>query len=125
MERHERVVEHVISHLSAESNTRRLVERPVDAQVNSALAVFFFCLRERRETARKERTHVAIVISRDSVQFVGYEGEGDVVRFIKSAQRLEESASEAGVTGGIGRERRRKVWSGEVAGRRTQRRPGR
>src|SRR5439155_2427930 len=80
---------------------------------------------ERREAARKERTHVTIVISRDSVQLVRYEGEGDVVSPIKPAQGLENGPPEAGVARGVGRERRRKVRPLEVAGRCAQRRPRR
>ena len=44
MQRHEHVVEHVISHLSAQGDARRFVEGPVDAEVDSALAVLFFSL---------------------------------------------------------------------------------
>ena len=44
MQRHEHVVEHIISHPSAQGDALRFVEGPVDAEVDSALAVLFFSL---------------------------------------------------------------------------------
>jgi hypothetical protein len=39
--RRERVIEHVIAYAATEGDSFRLVERPMNAKINSALAVFF------------------------------------------------------------------------------------
>src|SRR4030095_6088944 len=44
---HERVLEHVIRHTPALSYTLGLVKRPMDTEVDAALAVLFLGLRER------------------------------------------------------------------------------
>lgn len=97
MLRHEHIIEHVVPHPPAQDDRLRLVERPVDAEVDSALAVLFFSLGERREAAREEWPHVAIVAPRDSVKLVRDEGEGDVVGPVESAQGLKESGAESSV----------------------------
>src|SRR5206468_11167671 len=60
--RHKRVLEHVVRHTPALSDARGLVERPVDAEVDSALPVLFFGLRKRGETACDKRTRAPIVV---------------------------------------------------------------
>src|SRR5262245_34224276 len=119
----EGIIEDVIAHSPAQKNALGLVEGPVDAKVNSALAVLFFGLAKCRETTRKEWAYATIVVPRHSVEFVGYEGERDLVGPVKSTQRLKERAAESRMAGRIGRERRCEVRTLEVAGRRAQRRP--
>ena len=51
-QRPERVREHVVGHAPALRDALGLVERPVDAEVDAALAVLLLGLRERREAAR-------------------------------------------------------------------------
>ena len=97
MQRHERVVEHEITHTPAQGDAFRLVEYPVDAEVNSALAVLFLSLGEGRETPWSHRAHVPVVVPRDSVQLVRHEGKSDCVGAVESAQRLEQGAPESGV----------------------------
>src|SRR2546422_9945114 len=102
----ERVLEHVIRHATALGDRLGLVERPVDAEIDATLTVLLLGLGERREAARNERAHGSLVVLSHAVEFVGYKGERDVVGPGKIAQRLEEGASEAGVPGRVGRERR-------------------
>ena len=97
MKRHERVCEHEICHEPALGDSLPLVECPVDAEVNSALAVLFLRLRERRETARQERADASVVAHRDPVKLVRHERERDVVGSIEFAQGLEDSAAKARV----------------------------
>src|SRR2546422_8922115 len=108
----ERVLEHVIRHATALGDRLRLVERPVDAEVDATLTVLLLGLGERREAARNARAHGSLVVLRHAVELVGYEGERDVVGSVKVAQRLEEGAPEAGVPRRVGRERRGGVWGG-------------
>src|SRR5678815_3253188 len=117
--------EYIVAHPSAQDDRLRLVKRPVDAEVDSALAILFLSLGERGETARQQGPHIAVVVLGDTVEFVRHEREGDVVGSIESAQGLEKCASEARMARRISRERRRKVRSGQVAGWRAQGRPGR
>src|SRR2546422_7188637 len=124
----ERVLEHVIRHATALGDRLRLVERPVDPEVDATLTVLLLGLGERREAARNERAHGSLVVLSHAVEFVGYEGERDVVGPVKIAQRLEEGAPEAGVPRRVGRERRGEVRGGgraaAVAERCAERRPG-
>jgi hypothetical protein len=46
MQRQEHVVEHIISYQSAQRDALRLIEGPVDAKIDSALAVLFLSFRE-------------------------------------------------------------------------------
>src|SRR5438046_7735526 len=121
----EHVVEHVIAHAPAQDDAFRLVEFPVDAEIDAALAVLLLRLRERRETARDQRSYVAFAVPRNSVEFVRNKSKGDVVGAIEPAQRLEQGGAKTGVPGRIGWEGGRKVWSREVAAGSTQRRPAR
>ena len=45
MQRRERVLEYVVRYLTALSDSSRLIKSPMNAEVNSALAVFFLGLR--------------------------------------------------------------------------------
>ena len=110
--RKEGVAEHVVGDAPALGDALGLVERPVDAEVDAALAVLLLGLRERAEAAREQRPHVALVVERHAVELVGHEGERDVVGAVEVAQRLEQRAAEAGVARGIGREGRREVRAG-------------
>src|SRR2546422_9649710 len=92
---------------------------------NWELSVLVLGLGEGREAARDERTYVAVVIEGHAVELVRHEREGDVVGLIKVAQDLEEGASEPGMAGRVGGERRRESRPGKVAGRRAEGREGR
>ncbi len=122
MKRRESVIENVIGYVSTLGNALRFIERPMNTEINSALAVFFFGLGERRKAARHERAHVSVVIFGCAVEFVGDESKRDVIRAEESAQRLEERATKSGVTGGISGERRSEVRAIEIAGGRAKRR---
>src|SRR5947209_15796173 len=99
----EGVIEDVIGDVAALGDSCGLIERPVDAEINPALAVFFFGLGEVRKTARHVGTRIAGVVFGHSVKFVGNKSERDVVGAEKSAQRLEQCASETAVAGWIAR----------------------
>ena len=109
------VVEDVIGDVAALGDGRGLVELPVDAEVNPALAIFFFSLRESGEAARHERTHVAGVVFGNAVEFVGDKGERDVIRGEKSAHRLEDGAAKTAVTRWITWKRWSEVRTSEIA----------
>src|SRR5882762_3851388 len=114
--------EDVVGHALALRDPLRLVEGPVDPEIDAALAVLFLGVRQRREAARHERADVALVVDRLAVELIRDEREGDAVGLVEVAQDLEEGAAEAGVAGGVRGEGWREVRSGEVAGRRAQRR---
>src|SRR6266853_859625 len=86
----EGVIEHVIGNAATKGDSLRLVKGPVNAKINSALAV----------------------------QLVGNKRERDVIGAVKPAHRLEERPSEPSMTGWISGERRSKVRPVEIAGRR-------
>ena len=124
MQWNENVVENVIADTPAQGYAFGLVEFPVDAEIDAALAVLFLGLGERGETAWKQGTDIASVVPSDSVEFVRNESKGDGVSAIEPAQGLEEGAAETGVARWIGWEWRSKVRSCEIAGRRPERRIG-
>src|SRR5207253_3419050 len=115
-DRGEGVVEDVVRHVAALGDRLGFVERPVDAEINPALAVFFFRLRETCEAARHVGTHVAGVVFGHAVEFVGDKGERDVVGPEESSKRLEKRAAKAAVPGWIRWKRRSEIRTGEVAG---------
>src|SRR5919108_449859 len=75
MYRYERVLEHIIRDAPALGDPLGLVERPVDPEVDAALAVFLLGLGEGREVAREERTDVAVVVQGHAVELVRHERE--------------------------------------------------
>ena len=115
-DREKGVVEDVIGDVAALGDGLGFVERPVDAEINPALAVLFFRLREIREAARHVGTHVAGVVFGHAVEFVGDKGERDVVGPEKSSQRLKKRAAKAAVPGRIGRKWRGEIRTSEIAG---------
>ena len=121
-DRCEGVVEDVVGDVAALGDGLGFVELPVDAEINPALAVFFFRLGEVRERARHVGTHVAGVVFGHAVEFVGDKGERDVVGPEKSAHRLEEGAAKSAVSGRIAWKWRSEIRSGEIASRRAHRR---
>ncbi len=96
--RKKRVRKNVIRHATPQGNSLGLVERPVNPEINPALAVFLFRLRKRGEAARYEWAHIAAIVARHSVEFIGDKREGDLIRLVKIAQGLEERASEPTVS---------------------------
>ena len=110
----ESVLEHVIRHLPALGDSLGLVEGPVNTEIDSALAIFFFSLRERGETARQERAHIAIVAGRGSVELVRDERERNRIGTVEFSQDLKERAPEAGVPGRVCRKGVCKVWPVDV-----------
>src|SRR5437879_6065140 len=86
---HEHVVEDIVADAPAQRDAFRFVEPPVDAQIDSALAVLIFSLGKRRETAREQRAKVSAAVAGDSIKLIRHEGEGDIIPPIKSAQCLE------------------------------------
>src|SRR2546428_12919742 len=103
---HEGLSEHVVGHAPALGDGLRLVEHPMDPEVDAALAVLFLGFGERREATRHERAPVALVVERLAVELVRHEGEGNAVGPVEVAQDLEERAAEPRVTRGVCRERR-------------------
>src|SRR5206468_903663 len=96
-------------------------EGPVNAEIDSALAVFFFRLGKRREGTRHVPPDIAIVVFGNAIEFIRDECESDGVGPEESAESLEERATEASVTGGIGGKWRSKVWCVQIASWRAQR----
>src|SRR6186997_483006 len=84
-DRPEGVREHVVGHLPAVRDARGLVEAPVDAEIDPALAVLLFGRGERRERAWRVRAYVAVVVSRDAVELVRDERERNRVGAIDVA----------------------------------------
>jgi hypothetical protein len=98
----QRVVKDVIGDAPALGDALGLVEAPVDAEVDAALAVFLLSLRERVEGAQDERAHRAVVGAGDAVVFIRDEGETDTIGAVKTPQRLEERAAKARVARWVG-----------------------
>ena len=68
--RSERVLEHVIRYAPALCDPLGLVERPVDTEVDAALAVLILGLGEGRKPTRDEWTYVAVVVECHAVELV-------------------------------------------------------
>src|SRR5437879_12524972 len=94
-DREKGVVEDVIGDVAALGDGLGFVERPVDAEINPALAVFFFGLREIRERTRHVGTRVAGVVFGHTVEFVGDKCERDVIGAAKSADSMEKRADKS------------------------------
>ncbi len=90
----------------------------MDAEINSALAIFFFRLRQRGKTPRHVRANIAFIVLGHAVEFIRYEGEADVIRSVKTAERFKNRAAESGVARRISREGRSKIRPDQIAGRR-------
>src|SRR6266567_4686939 len=106
------MVEHMVAHAAALGDTFALVEGPVNAEIDPALAILFLGFRQRRELPRHQRSHVSLAVERHAVEFVGDKPESNVVTEVEAAQNLEQRAAESSVTRRISRERRREVWPG-------------
>src|SRR5205085_12387698 len=98
MERGESAIKNVVCDLATLDDAFRLIEGPVNAEVNAALAVFVFRLRKRRETARHIRPHDSVISPRNSVELIRDERETNPVRAVESSQSLEERSAEGCVT---------------------------
>src|SRR5712691_4385041 len=61
-QRLEGVLEHVVPDEPPVRDTFGLVERPVDAEVDPALAILLLGLGERREAAPEAQAHVSVVV---------------------------------------------------------------
>src|SRR4029453_13783187 len=96
--RNKGVLEDLVRYLPTQRDPFGLVEGPMDAEIDSALAIFFFSLGEGCEAARQKRPHVAIVAACYPIEFVGDEREGDVISSVEVAQDLEYGATEPGMT---------------------------
>src|SRR5581483_5391377 len=117
----ERAVEHVIADAPPLGDTLGFIERPMNAEIDAALAVLLLRLRERREVARHQRTYLALVVPRHAVQLIRNESEDDVVGAIEAPQNLEKRAAETGMSRRIRGKRWREVRSIEITGRRAER----
>src|SRR5947207_15635204 len=93
----------------------------MNAEIDSALAVFFFRLGKRREVTRHVRPDIAIVVFGNAVEFIRDECESDGVGPEESAEGLEERATEASVTGGTAGKWRSKDCCMQIASWRAQR----
>src|SRR5437660_9423016 len=111
----------MVGHAAALGDTFALVESPMNAEIDPALAVLFLRFRQGPELPRHKRSHVSLAIERHTVEFVGDKSEGNVVVEVEAAQNLEQRAAESSVTRRISGERRREVRSGQIAGRSAQR----
>ena len=98
MQRGESAIEDVVSHPAALDDAFRLVERPVNAKVNSTLAIFFFRLGKSRETARHVGANNAVIPPGNSVELIRDKREAEPVRSIKSTESLEQRPAKTGVT---------------------------
>ncbi len=119
--RQENAVHDVVGHLPPLEDALGLVEAPVDAQINAALAVLILGLGKGLKTARHVRSDVALIVLGNTVELIGDEGEGDVVGAIEAPQRLEHGPAETGMARGIRRKGRGEVRPVQVAGRGAQR----
>jgi len=98
-----------------------LIEVPVDAEIDAALPIFIFGLRQTRKTARHVGSNIAVVVFSYAIEFIGNESEADVIRSVKTAKRFKYGAAESRVAGRISGEGRRKIWDIQITGRRAER----
>jgi len=91
------MVEDMVGHAPPLGNAFALVEAPVNAEIDPALAVFFLGLRQRFETPRRQRPDVSVIVERHAVELVGDERERNRVRAEEVTQALEELSSECRV----------------------------
>src|SRR3954452_14399107 len=107
--------------IASEGNSFGLIERPMDAEVNAALPVFFFSLGKCREASGTERADIALAVDRDTIELIRREGERQPVGAVEAPQRLEQRSAKRGVPRWVGWERRCEVGAGQVARRSSQR----
>src|SRR3954469_17626420 len=93
----------------------------MDAEINTALAVFFLGLRKRIEMPRPEIANLPGVIDCHPVEFVRGKSERDIICVVETAEDLEKRATEAAVTRRVGREGWGEIRAGQVTGWRTER----
>src|SRR5947209_14028477 len=108
------VIENVIGHVVALGDGRRLVELPMDPQIDPALAIFFFCLGESVESPRHEGAGVAGIIFGHTIEFIGHKGERNVVGAKKPPHYLKDGAAETTMPGWITGKWRSKIRAGEI-----------
>src|SRR5262245_4658301 len=113
----EGVPKHLVGDASALSDALRLVERPVNAEIDPALAVFLLGLGQRREAARKEWSDDSLVVFGLAVELIRDERERDAIGPVERPQDLEEAAAESSMTGRICGKRGREVGPVEIARR--------
>src|SRR2546430_8622058 len=97
----ESTIENVVRYPAALGDAFGLVECPVNAEVDAALAIFFFSLGKRREAAGHVRTRLPIIPFRDAVEFVGNKSKAEFVGPIEAPEGFEQRASEPGMSGRI------------------------
>src|SRR5262249_40015098 len=99
----------VIGNVASLQDALRLVEVPVNAQVNPALPVLLLRLSQRGKAARLKRAHVPVVIIGDAIELVGNQCKRDCIGTEKVAKRFEQRAAESSMPGRIRRKRRREI----------------
>src|SRR6185295_17992001 len=92
------VAHHVARDPAALRNPLSLVERPMNAEIDSALAILLLRLRERGEMPRLQRPHITIRSARHAVELVRDKRERDVIAAVEPAEHLEQGTAEPGVT---------------------------
>jgi hypothetical protein len=96
MPRREKMLYHIVGNVRFPG----LIERPMDAEIDPALAIFYISFGKRSESGRQERPDIAGAVLGHPVEFTGQEGEGNTVGTVKFARHLKECAAEAGVPDG-------------------------
>jgi hypothetical protein len=86
------MVEDVVCHPFSLPDACSLVEVPMDAKINAALAILVFSLRQGRKAARHVRANIALVIFGHAIEFIRSKGEANVIGPIKATDRFEERA---------------------------------
>ena len=115
------VIEDVIGYMSTLTDAGGLIEVPVDAEIDAALPIFIFGLRQTRKTAWHVGSNIAVVVFSYAIEFIGNESEADVIRSVKTAKRFKYGAAESRVAGRISGEGRSKIRAIQITGRRAQR----
>src|SRR5687767_13919801 len=105
----EEVGERVMGDRAALFDPRGLVEGPVNAEIDAALAVFLRRLAEAGKRSALERAGVSVDILVHAVELIGNKREGDVIGAIEVLERTEDRSAERRVAGRVGGERRREV----------------
>src|SRR5262245_19931868 len=115
------MAEHVVGDLCPLDDTLNFVESPMDAQVDSALSVFFHRSAKTIERAKDDWSIFPALILGHTVKLVRAQGERYFIRTEEISKRPEESGAKARMAGRVRGERRGEISAAVIAGRRSKR----
>ena len=92
----------------------------MDTEIDAALPIFFFGLRQTRKAARHVGSNIAVIVFSYAIEFIGNESESNLIGSVKTAKRFKYGAAESRVAGRISGEGRSKIRAVQITCRRAQ-----